>query len=281
MKRYVSYALGLLILFTACKKEKADDDTAQKERVILDTSYGSHALQKMDLYLPANRTAATKTLVLIHGGGWSEGSKADLTGGITSLKQLLPGYAFVNINYRLAGNGQSLFPTQEDDVKTAISFILNNQQLFGISNKLVVAGFSAGAHLALLHAYKNDAGKNVMAVVDFFGPTDLETLWSAGLVQQMILANVTGKIYPDGLALYKSSSPVNFVTAQSPPTLILQGGKDPLVPPSQSNELITLLEQKNVTHELVFYPNEVHGWQGETLTHSLQQIKSFLEKNVP
>lgn len=273
--------LGVAV-FSACKKQDTEPPKPQVERIILDTPYAAAAdRQKMDIYLPADRNENTMTIVLVHGGGWVGGSKADLTSGIPSFRQQFPGYAFANINYRLASGGTSnLFPTQEQDVQAAVGLITTNHAAFGISSRVVLVGFSAGAHLALLHGYKNDPGKHVAAVVNFFGPTDLEALWDAGDAQRFMLASVTGKIYPDGKQLYRESGPVNYVTPQSPPTITLHGALDELVPVSQANLLVSKLEEKAVMHELVLYPSEGHGWMGEKLLHSIEKIKGFLKDHV-
>lgn len=282
MKKYFC-VLFVVAVAISCNKEgnPADNNQTLKERKILDTSYGSNQQQKMDIYLPAGRTKNTKTIVLIHGGGWSQGSKNDLTAAIPELQKQLPGYAIVNIGYRLAADGYNLFPTQENDTKTALELYVQHADEFGVSKNLVLAGFSAGAHLALLHAYKNDAGKNVKAVVDFFGPTQLVSLWNTSLLHQILLLGVTGKTYDQDPAIYKNSSPVNYISAQSPPTLILQGDADATVPPSQSILLGDSLAKYNVTQQLVMYQGAGHGWSGANLEDSYQKIKAFLEKNVP
>ncbi|MGN6491691.1 MAG: alpha/beta hydrolase fold domain-containing protein [Agriterribacter sp.] len=272
-----------LLVITGCRKEDAPvtPDPPLAERTIIDTSYGTDDRNKMDIYLPAGRSDTTKTVILIHGGGWSGGSKADLTAAIPEAKNYFPGYALVNINYRLAANGTAnLFPTQENDVKSAVEFVIENSDELGISKNVVLTGFSAGAHLALLHGYKNDPGKNVKAIVDFFGPTDLTVFSSLSAVQQGILVNVTGKTYEEDPDIYEASSPVKFVSEQSPPTLILQGGIDPLVPRSQADLLIEALNEKAVVNQFVFYPNEGHGWSGPNLLDSFVKIKAFLEANV-
>lgn len=279
MKSFFLTVLTIAV-FASCKKQDSQTPMQTPERIIMDTPYASAARQKMDIYLPANRNETTPVVVLIHGGGWSEGNKSDLSSVIPDLKKLLPEYAFVNINYRLVYEGSNRFPTQEQDVKAAVEFVINNHQQLNISSKIVMVGFSAGAHLALLHSYKNDPGKNVAAIVDFYGPTDLPALWEAGIVQQFILTNVTGKFYADAKTLYEESSPVNYITDQSPPTIVFHGTEDQLVPGSQSTLLVDKLKEKNVTHEFTLYPGEAHGWVGDNLTDSIEKIKAFLKKHV-
>src|SRR6186997_46427 len=189
---------GLLILiiftqvFSSCKK---DDDTEQDLSVtMLNVSYGNNAQQKMDVYLPANRsTSNTKVIIMIHGGGWNTGDKADFNEYVDSLKKREPSYAIFNINYRLA-NTPDLFPAQELDVKTAVEFIYNKRQEYKVSDKFVLIGASAGAHLALLQGYKYSAPIKPKAIIDFFGPTDLVALYNnpPNLLVQPTLFSVTG-----------------------------------------------------------------------------------------
>ena len=169
--------LTALLVFSSCKKE--DDSQQDMSVIMLNVSYGNNAQQKMDVYLPATRsTTATKVMIMIHGGGWNTGDKTDFNEYVDSLKKREPTYAIFNINYRLATPTSNLFPSQENDVKAAVNFITTHAEEFEINkNKLVLVGASAGAHLALLQAYKNTEPK-IKAVVDFFGPTDLMIMYN-------------------------------------------------------------------------------------------------------
>ena len=281
--RYCCYLLALLPFLVSCTKNNdvAENNIPLPAATILDTAYGTDPLQEMDIYLPAGRNEHTRTIVLVHGGGWAEGDKSELTPSVAGVQALFPGYAVVNINYRLAKNGvTNIFPTQEEDVKKAVETITANAENFHISHDLILAGFSAGGHLVLLHGYKNDPGKHVKAIVDFFGPTDLTAFSDMGSLQALILFNATGKTYDQDAELFIRSSPIDFVTKNSPPTIILQGGADELVPASQSAELDSKLEENNVAHELVLYPGEGHGWSGTTLADSFEKIKKFIDANV-
>src|SRR6187399_2781088 len=184
--------LFIIIFISSCKK---DDDKEQDMSVtMLNVSYGTDAQQKMDVYLPANRSATTtKVIIMIHGGGWNTGDKADFNEYVDSLKKREPSYAIFNINYRLA-NTPDLFPVQEQDVKTAVEFINSKRQEYKISDKFVLVGASAGAHLALLQGYKYPSPVKPKAIIDFFGPTDLVALYNNPpnpLVQPLLFA-VTG-----------------------------------------------------------------------------------------
>ncbi|MDQ3279081.1 MAG: alpha/beta hydrolase [Bacteroidota bacterium] len=279
------YSFLLFFFITSCQKEDNGSAAENAEKTVLDVAYGSDAAQRMDVYLPANRnTAETKVLVLVHGGSWSSGDKAEFNEYISVFKQRLPGYAIFNINYRLAqAPANNAFPTQEMDVKAAFEAIGAKAEEYKFNkDKLAALGVSAGAHLVLLQVFKNNLPK-VRAVIDMFGPTDMASLYNnvTTSLEQLILQALLKGTPVTNTALYQSSSPIHFVTAQSPPTLILHGGADPLVPPSQSTALKAKLEAANVPVQLVLYPSEGHGWTGTNLTDSYNRIEAFLKTYNP
>ena len=279
MRTLVFTTLLLAIFVSSCKKEKEDED---KPVTMLNVSYGSNAQQKMDVYLPAGRgTTITKVIIMIHGGGWNSGDKSDFNAYVDSLKKREPTYAIFNINYRLA-NAPDLFPAQEQDVKAAVEFIYGKRSEYLISDKFVLIGASAGAHLALLQGYKYTTPVKVKAIVDFFGPTDLVDMYNNPPTQlvPLLLNAVTGATPTTNNTIYTQSSPVNFVTSQSPPTIVLHGGTDIVVSASQSLLLNTKLAISGVDRQYVFYPTEGHGWVGANLTDSFNKIQAFLAVNV-
>ncbi|MBS1759035.1 MAG: alpha/beta hydrolase [Bacteroidetes bacterium] len=280
--RVLHILLFTVILFSSCKKENDPAPPPVAAKTQLDASYGTDALQKMDIYLPSGRTTATtKLIIMVHGGSWNGGDKADLTQYVDTIKRRLPDWAIININYRLA-NPPNLFPTQELDVKAAIEYIYSKRSEYLISDKFVLLGASAGAHLACLDAYKYTSTVRFKAVVDFFGPTDLADMYNnpANPLVPFQLYNVIGGSPTTVPALYASSNPLNYITAQSAPTIILHGGADVLVSPSQSVMLKNKLTSFGVVNQYVFYPTENHGWSGLNMTDSFDKIAAFLNANV-
>jgi acetyl esterase/lipase len=283
MKCYVT--LLFLVLVISCQKETAggSGSTAVTEQSYMNVSYGNDAQQKMDVYLPAGRsTVTTKLIILIHGGAWSSGDKSDFNAYVDTLKKRQPGYAIFNLNYRLATAAGTFFPTQENDVKAAFDYILSKTGEYKISQKTVLLGASAGGHLALLQGYKYTSPVKVKAIIDFFGPTDMVSLHNSPADPALVpvLEILLGGTPASNPSMYQQSSPINFVDAQSPPTMILQGGADPLVPVAQSVSLDTKLQTMGVVHQYVFYPTEGHGWIGADLTNSFNAIQAFLAANV-
>lgn len=271
-----------LIIFSSCSK---DDVTTGPGGAVVnyDIAYGSDAKQKLDVHLPAVRSAdTTKVLIMIHGGAWSEGDKSDFAAYIDTMKRRLPNYAIFNINYRLVSTSGNLFPTQENDVKAAVDFIVSKRAEYKISDKMVLLGASAGGHLALLQGYKNSTIKP-KAIVNFFGPSDMVDMYNnpaSVFAPASAIASLFGGTPSTKADLYFSSSPINYVAAQSPATITLQGGVDPLVRPAQQTALQTKLNNAGVTNEYVFYPTESHGWVGANLINSFDRIQLFLKANV-
>ena len=283
MKMILTLLFSMSII-TSCQRNEhvfAKEDLSQP-KTILDLSYGKDTAQRMDIYLPANRSInSTKSIILIHGGGWNSGSKNDFATYIDSFRKRMPDYAIFNLDYRLV-NGSNLFPTQEQDVKTAIDFIVENSGQYHINkNKLVLLGASAGGHLALLQGYKYNNPK-VAAIIDFFGPTDLVTMFERPWHPYVpfVLQMITGTTPKQNLSLYQQSSPINYVSTHSAPTLILHGGSDNIVNVSQSKSLKAKLDKAGVKNELVIYPGKSHGWHGPTLSNSFDRIEEFLQTNV-
>ena len=281
MKR-LSILLFVFVFITSCHKNDNKQQQSLPAQNYIDVSYGSDTSQKMDVYLPAGRSDTTKLIILIHGGSWTEGDKDDFLAYIPVLQQNLPEYAIANINYRLATTAANRYPAQENDVKAAVAFLVNKATDYHISHNIVLLGASAGAQLALLQAYKDTTTIKVKAVVDFFGPTDLVDMYNhplSPLIPMGLQAIVGGTPTTNG-DMYRQSSPINFVSANSCPTIILQGGADPLVNPTQSSQLRDKLQSFGVTTQYVFYPSEGHGWFNGNLIDSFNKIFAFIRANV-
>src|SRR5690606_7253554 len=102
LKKVIFHFLLLVIIFSCSKDELVVPKDVPSE-VYNNLSYGTDPQQVYDIYLPENRSVnSTRVLVLIHGGGWIQGDKSDMNEYIPLMQENLPGYAIVNLNYRLA-----------------------------------------------------------------------------------------------------------------------------------------------------------------------------------
>jgi len=112
---------------------------------------GAEPLQRLDFYPAANATSPAPLFVFVHGGGWKRGDKRNATGAAKIAHFAARGYAFASINYRLVPEAK--VEDQAQDVADAIARLLREGRALGIDpDRIVLAGHSAGAHLAALVA---------------------------------------------------------------------------------------------------------------------------------
>jgi acetyl esterase/lipase len=173
------------------------------------------------------------------------------------------------------------------DIKAATEFIYARRNEYGISDKFVFVGASAGAHLAMLQAYKYNSPVRAKAVVSFFGPADLLDMYNnpvgGNSLISLVLAQTIGKTPTQDPLIYSNSSPINFISSGTGmPTILLHGGLDPLVNPQQSLAVKTKLANAGIASQYVLYPAAGHGdWNSTTYTDAFNKIQAFLGMNVP
>jgi acetyl esterase/lipase len=278
--RYIIYILPLLLFssFSSCSSNSEIESSADliTEKTLFNENYGNNNQQVFDIYLPANRNKnSTKTLVLIHGGSWIAGDKADMNYLVPLLKQSFPDYAIVNINYRLASLENPAFPMQLDDI-SAILTKLNNSD-YGISGNIGFIGASAGAHLSMLYGYGFNADNKIKLVCSIVGPTnftDENYLNNPNL--SGLFTVVTGFPYQRNETYYQQLSPLFRATASSPPTIMFYGNADPLIPTSQGIALNNQLTELNVYHDFYLY-NGGHGnWSATDQLDTYNKLVAFI-----
>lgn len=120
-------------------------------RVEKDLAYGPEPGQGLDVYLPAGRPTGA-ILVIVHGGAWALGDKANPGVVAAKVTHWLPaGVVVVSVNYRLLPDAGVL--QQAGDVARAVAFVQKRAAGWQADPaRLVVVGHSAGAHLTALLA---------------------------------------------------------------------------------------------------------------------------------
>ena len=288
--KQLSAIIFIAFFIGSCTKssDTAAPSTTTNTATKLDTmnvAYGLDAAQKMDIYLPANRSDAnTKVFVMIHGGAWTAGDKSDFNSTIPSIQSGLGNYAIINVNYRLAvPPSTNLWPTQINDINTAFDYIIANANYYHFNpNKIVVMGASAGAHLGMLKAYKYNTNNRIKTVVDYFGPTDMADLYNfqVGLQKQLFELFMGGT--PTSVPMvYTNASPLFAVTSSSPPTTIFHGTADNVVPLSQSTRLKTALQTASVLYQYTEYAGDGHGFNTTNSLDAYNKFISFCMANNP
>lgn len=270
----------ILFIFNACSEDSTTEVTLETEKAIelKNVSYGLDSKQNYDIYLPENRTVNTRILLLIHGGGWTSGDKADMNGFYEFVKNEIPDLAIVNMNYRLADNNTAPHPMQVNDISSLVEVIKEKQNEYQISSSLGIMGISAGGHLGLLWSYAHDVDNQVKMVCSMVGPTNLKDDAYQNSTEPVIqeLIGLFGK----EASTLEEVSPLFQVKSTSPSTLLFYGGQDPLIPISQGIDLDARLTELNVVHEFTLYETEGHGWVGLDLFDTSVKLKEFIIENL-
>lgn len=259
---------------------------ARTEKDVPFADVGGESL-KLDVNVPAG-TGPFPCVVCFHGGAWKYGSRKDTAGFAADLAR--NGYVGVTASYRLAPKHK--WPAQIEDAKTAVRFLRANAAKFNLDpNRIAALGFSAGGHLsAMLGTADTTAGfdgklypdqsSRVQAVVDYFGPTDLMLYAESPGVEKAFFHSFLGKSSTADTGLYKLASPINHVTKDDPPFLILHGTADIIVPVIHSERLQEKLKDAGVPSELVTVSGGGHGWTGKDAMDTRNATLTFLKKSL-
>ncbi|MGV8139895.1 MAG: alpha/beta fold hydrolase [Mangrovibacterium sp.] len=244
---------------------------------------------QLDLYKTKNLTSSAPLLVFIHGGGWKGGKRSDYLVYLLAFAQ--KGYVTATVSYRLLKDAP--YPACAEDITDALQWFFKNGDAYGYDpDRICLIGGSAGAHLALLAAYgwgeeriKTDSTqtisntKRIKAVVDIYGPADLTTPYAQS---QSLVSNFIAHSWQERPDLYSEASPVRYVSPDDPPTLILHGTSDNLVPVSQSDSLNAQLVRVNVPCKYYKVPLWPHTMDMAQRVNDFSQRKmnDFFERYV-
>jgi acetyl esterase/lipase len=214
----------------------------------------------LDLYRLAGAAEPQPLIIMIHGGSWNGGSKAQLP----AMNYWLAGqrYTVASINYRHAPKWR--FPAPVDDVFSAIEFLRTNAQELKIdATRIVLIGRSAGGQIALSAAY---SGRDpaVVGAVSFYAPTDLVLGYDKPSARWVLDSRSALETYLGGapaekLDAYVAASPLQHVGQSTPPTLLIHGKLDSVVWPVHSELLDARLAQAGTRHLYLALPWATHG----------------------
>ncbi len=240
----------------------------------------------LDFYPPAQRLTPAPCVVVVHGGGWDGGSRrqlAPLNGFLAA-----EGYAVATLEYSLAPKYR--YPAPLEDVADALAFLKSHAAALGIDpERFVMLGRSAGGQIALQAAYTlHDPA--IKGVIAFYAPADMVFGYSLPtnpliMDSRLLMEQYLGGTYPDHPDAYVASSPVEHLSAASPPTLLLHGRPDVLVSFRHTAHMRERMEKLGMRHFIVDIPWGAHGFdfvfRGPGSQISLYFIERFLAEVAP
>jgi acetyl esterase/lipase len=283
----------------------ADDSVSRLEDVVYGRKHG--VALTMDVFTP-KANANGVGLIWVVSGGWFS-SHAAIPGKLEGsyIEEFLKrGYTV----FAVVHGSQPKFTIPEilEDMNRAVRFIRSNAAKYKIDpDRIGITGASAGGHLSLMQGLAGDKGNpkatdpidrvssRVQAVACFFPPTDFLNYGKEG---EDALGRGTLRGFPapfdfhewndekkvfvpivdesKKVAIGRRISPINHVSADDPPTLIIHGDKDLLVPIQQAELIVAKLKEVGVPAELVVKKDASHGWPN--LNKDVSTIADWFDK---
>ena len=244
---------------------------------------------QMDILLPQS-AKPLPAVIFVTGGGFVASNRARCPQ--LRMKLAEEGYLVGSINYRTAPN--STFPQPVDDVKTAVNFLRSNAKRFNIDGeKINVIGDSAGGYLTTFVAAMNNPKIN--SAVNLYGVSDLtkiaadyskerqelhklpsacESLLLYGIPQ---FSGRVGTVFTDE-KFAAAANPINYITKNSAPMLLMHGTADNVVSPSQTDLVFQALKNHGVDAERYIIPNANHSDDYWIQDEVFDVIINFLNK---
>ena len=293
--------VGMLVGSGVAREQLSDTtaflaDVSNQYRVVSNVVYhvADNHDNKLDLYLPVNPPGPTPVLVLIHGGGWVQGTKEAQI--LRALPYLEMGWAVVNVTYRLVQVSRA--PAAVEDCLCALQWVARNAERYNFdTSRIVTSGNSAGGHLALTSGMvppSTGLGREcvsgsftgppttpsveVAAIINWYGITDVADLidgpntkgyavqWLGGLANRADVARLV--------------SPLTYVRPGLAPILTIHGDADPIVPYEHAVRLHAALDDAGVPNVLHTVAGGRHGGFNRAQTLQIYDtIQQFLDRH--
>jgi len=251
----------------------------------------------LDIYIPETPIATPMPAVIwMHGGSFKYGNKTS-DRMLRSIKALARhGFFAVSINYRLSGVAP--FPAAVEDSKCAVRWLRANAEKYNVDpNRIGVLGSSSGGYLSMMVGCADETAglegnggwaefsSRVQAVCSYYGPTDLAGTYRAieareGYVpDDFYYVEFLGCHLEEKPDMWKAAGPINHVTADDPPLLLVHGELDSVVPIIVSGKMYRTYQQAGLEASLIRVSEADHVFQQATdrpISPSLEEIEQIV-----
>jgi acetyl esterase/lipase len=177
------------------------------------------------------------------------------------------------------------------DIHRGVRFIRMTASDYGIdADRIGIYGNSSGGHLSLMLGLNGDPGNpaaddgvlrvsnRVAAIVAYYAPSDLDPAAHAVLPPERPSTRYPALNFD--LALARDVSPIAFISADDPPTLLLHGDKDQTVPIKEGHALHGAFKQKGVTTNLIVFSGAGHSFQGDDARRATIAMADWFSKHL-
>jgi acetyl esterase/lipase len=260
---------------------RIQEGRVEVEEGVVFGSGGSRPL-RCDVYRPPEPGTRRVGVLLLHGGGWSRGDRSQLRGYGILLGRM--GFVCVASEYRLTGEAR--WPAQLFDAKAALRWMRAESDALGIDpTRIAAQGNSAGAHLALMlggtpnrpefegHGGNADAGSGCAACIAVYAPTQLLGANRRGSTMNFVADLFDADASDD---VVRGASPITYASKDFPPTLLIHGNRDEIVPPAASLNMYGALADVGAEVELHMFAGAPHGFDAErALGHQCAELMAL------
>jgi len=278
MKKFM-FLLGLLLPLLAAPSTLAQADALFKrsEDVVYGRKFG--VALTLDVVQPVTTNNGCAIVYMVSGGWFSSHEGVNPKSYAAFLKRGYTVFAVVH-----GSQPKFTIPEITQDIHRAVRFIRHNAAQWGVNpERFGITGGSAGGHLSVTMGTQGGPGKAdakdpvdressaVQAVACFYPPTDFLNYGTPGedAVGVGILKNFKPAFGPGSDTLEarqklgREISPIYFITAKMPPTLIIHGDADTLVPMQQADSFVKRATEAGAKARLVVKPGAGHGWKNQ------------------
>lgn len=295
--------------------EKVFDEKNTVENTIYDVGYKKVGNQKLclDIYYPSTTNdKSLPTVIYTHGGGWAAGNKNKATTdkyvSLVTKKLLNKGFCVVSVQYRLSKKNNDV--TIRDciiDCKDAVRYLIKNSVKYNLdTNNIFTFGDSAGGHLAQMLLLTpsdsfmgddslKDVNMNIKACVSWYGPCDFENIElfktddptkKPDRFGERIVGKKLNVDKCERVRLFKEVSPINYISSDMNPLLMIQGDADVTIPVAHAYYMKNKADSVAAHVETMIIKNAGHNWRqvGREIEPSIgiiiDKTIQFFEQNL-